>query len=212
VGALPMLSIGLLASFWYSRYLLFTLPPLIVAAVSGWRSMTLRTGSFGRPLRFAALALCVGFMGWQSALLVLDPAAARWSAVDRFQYFEGWGSGYGYPEAARFVLAAAVAPAVIYSLDGHGAYQLCNYLPAEWHSRVSPIFYGSDGKELPGEAAKTRNLLGHTPAWIVVPEPLLQHYLDSAFGATQAVRLPLRRIAQFDKPGSRGKLAIYDVR
>ena len=35
MGAGPMLAIGLLAHFWYSRYLLFTLPPLIIGAVAG---------------------------------------------------------------------------------------------------------------------------------------------------------------------------------
>jgi len=56
--------------------------------------------------------------------------------VDRFQYFEGWSSGYGYPEAAKFVLEPPGAPLMIYSLDGHSAYQLLTYLPAAWTSRV----------------------------------------------------------------------------
>jgi hypothetical protein len=211
VGALPMLGIGLLAKFWYSRYLLFTLPPLIVGAVCGWR----RLAQHARPLQLAVesavLAVCVGFMGYQSALLIFYPAAASWSALDRFQYFEGWGSGYGYPEAARFVLEARDAPQIVYSLDGHSAYQLRNYLPAQWSSRVRPIFYGPDGKALGSETARFENLLNRTPAWIIIPEQLLQGYLDSSFGRTNSARINLRRIATFDKPGSRARLAIYDV-
>jgi 4-amino-4-deoxy-L-arabinose transferase-like glycosyltransferase len=216
-GALPLLGIGLLATFWYSRYLLFTFPPLIVAAVAGWQDLSRRAGAFTQPLKWAALAACVGFMGRQSALLILDPAAARWSPVDRFQYFTGWGSGFGYPEAAQFVLAAQNTPAMIYSLDGHSAYQLRTYLPAEWHGRVSPIFYGADGQELRSEAAKLHNLLGRTPVWIIIPEPLLQYYLTSTFGtstfgAASGAQLQLQRIAEFNKPGAQGKLAIYEVR
>src|SRR5277367_5259346 len=105
VGALPMLTIGLLAEFWYSRYLLFTLPPLILAAVCGWRSLSLRTGRLQRPFQTGALTVCAVFMGHQSALIILDPLAANWSSLDRYQYFEGPGSGYGYAEAARFILA-----------------------------------------------------------------------------------------------------------
>ena len=224
VGVLPLLGIGLLAKFWYSRYLLFTLPPLIVGAVSGWRRLSQHARVLARtdvsrcrrvllrlPVESAALAACVGFMGYQSALLIFDPPAATWSALDRFQYFEGWGSGYGYPEAARFVLGARDAPQMIYSLDGHSAYQLRNYLPAQWSSRVSPIFYGPDGKALGSQTARLENLLNHTPAWIIIPEPLLQGYLDSSFGRADSARINLQRIATFDKPGSRARLAIYDV-
>jgi 4-amino-4-deoxy-L-arabinose transferase-like glycosyltransferase len=211
VGALPLLAIGLLATFWYSRYLLFTLPPLIVAAVAGWQDLSRRARPL-QPLKWAALAVCVGFMGRQSALLILDPAAASWSPLDRFQYFQGWGSGFGYPEAARFVVEAQQMPAMIYSLDGHSAYQLRTYLPAEWRGRVSPIFYGQDGRELRSEAAKVSNLRGRAPAWIIIPEPLLQYYLSSTFGQAWSAQLQLRRIAEFNKPGAQGKLAIYDVR
>jgi 4-amino-4-deoxy-L-arabinose transferase-like glycosyltransferase len=211
VGVLPMLGIGLLARFWFSRYLLFTLPPLIVGAVSGWRHLLQHAGRWRVPVELAVLTVSVGFMGHQSALLILDPAAASWSPVDRFQYFEGWSSGYGYPEAARFVLESRDAPQTIYSLDGHSAYQLRNYLPAQWGSRVRPIFYGPDGKTLPGEAARLENLLNSTPAWIIIPEQLLQTYLDSSFGRTHSAQINLQRIATFDKPGSRARLAIYDV-
>jgi hypothetical protein len=210
-GALPLLAIGFLATFWYSRYLLFTLPPLIVAAVSGWHIVSLRARPVGPVLGCAALLVCVALMGHQSALLILDPAAARWSPLDRFQYFAGWGSGYGYPEAAQFVLAAPDAPPMIYALDGHSAYQLRNYLPARWGGRVSPIFYGPDGKVLLSEADRMKNLLLHTPAWIIIPAPLLQRYLDSTFGRANLQRLQLRQVAGFDKPGGRAQLAIYAV-
>jgi hypothetical protein len=211
VGAVPMICIGFLAAFWFPRYLLFTLPPLIVAAVSGWRSLALRTGRFRQPIQFVALSVCVAFMGYQSALIVFDPAAARWSPVDRFQYFEGWSSGYGYPEAAKFVLETPDVPSMIYSLDGHSAYQLLTYLPAAWRSRVKPIFYGQDGKTLGSDDARLANLLSSTPAWIIISDQLLQWYLDSSFGQTNLDRIDLRPIASFDKPGSHGRLGIYAV-
>jgi Dolichyl-phosphate-mannose-protein mannosyltransferase len=211
VGAVPMLCIGLLAAFWFPRYLLFTLPPLIIAAVSGWRSLALRAGRFRQPIQFVMLSACVGFMGYQSALILFDPAAARWSRVDRFQYFEGWSSGYGYPEAAKLILETSNPALMIYSLDGHSAYQLLTYLPAAWKSRVKPIFYGQDGKTLNSEDARLANLLSHTPAWIIISEQLLQGYLDSSFGRNNLAQIDLRLIASFDKPGSHGRLAIYTV-
>lgn len=211
VGAVPMLCIGFLAAFWFPRYLLFTLPPLIVAAASGWRSLSLRAGRFRQPIRFAILSVCAGFMGYQSALVIFNPAAARWSPVDRFQYFEGWSSGYGYPEVAKFLLETPDVPLMIYSLDGHSAYQLLTYLPAAWRSRVKPIFYGRDGKALSSEDARLANLLSRTPAWIVISDQLLQWYLDSSFGRVNLDRIDLRKIASFDKPGSHGRVGIYAV-
>jgi hypothetical protein len=100
---------------------------------------------------------------------------------------------------------------MIYSLDGHSAYQLLTYLPPAWKSRVKPIFYGQDGKALNSEDARLANLLSRTPAWIIISEQLLQGYLDSSFGLINLDQINLRQIASFDKPGSHGRLAIYAV-
>jgi hypothetical protein len=217
-GLLPMLAIGMLAQSWYPRYLLFTLPPLIVCAVWGWRSLAVRGGRFGLVFVMTIGAVCVACMGQQSALLILDPPAARWSPVDRAQYIEGPGSGYGYQQAAEFVRTAPGAPLMLYSLDGHSAYQLRTYLPMDWNHRVEPIFYGQDGKLLSSEAARLENLLGVPgPVWIIVAEPLLQRYLESTLGRNGLEQIRLRRLAAFDKPGSprsltpRAQLALYEV-
>jgi hypothetical protein len=211
VGAVPMLLIVGLAEFWFSRYLLFTLPPLIVAAVCGWRSLASRAGRWRRLSERAALAVCVVFMVRQTALLILEPTAASWSPLDRYQYLEGPGSGYGYPQAASFILGARAVPPNVYSLDGHSAYQLRNYLPPQWSTRVSPIFYGADGKELRGEAERLANLLSRTPAWLIISPQLLHLYLTSSFGEKDLDRLQLREIIGFDKPGRRSQLALYEV-
>ena len=211
MGAVPMLAIGLFATFWFSRYLLFTLPPLIVCAVSGWRSLPLRTKAIRLPLELTALTVCVGFMGYQSAWLIFDPSSATWSRVDRVQYFEAPGSGFGFPEAARFVLGSPTAPRMIYSLDGFSAQQLLTYLPANWRGRVKPIYYGDGGELLPSDEARLKNLLKHTPEWLIVPEQLLPSDLASNFGRLTADQIKLRQMAAFDKPGLHTRLAIYEV-
>jgi 4-amino-4-deoxy-L-arabinose transferase-like glycosyltransferase len=209
-GAIPMLVIGLLAKFWFSHYLLFTLPPLIIAAVSGWRSLALRAPRYTRTIELAVLALCLYCMGLQSARLILDPLSANWSPLDRFQYIEGWGSGYGYPEAAQFLLRTPAAPRMIQSLDGHSAYQLRTYLPAAWRQRVRPVIYDERGETLRSADALLANLLAQVPAWIIVPVQLVPYYMTALFG-DQADRIGLRQIARFDKPGARAQLAIYEV-
>jgi 4-amino-4-deoxy-L-arabinose transferase-like glycosyltransferase len=211
MGFIPMAAIGWLPDFWFPRYLLFTLPPLIVGAVAGWRAVSAHARQFGWAVECSVLVVCVVLMGRQSALIVLNPLAASWSAVDRFQYFEGWGSGYGYPEAARYILQARDAPQVIFSLDGHSAFQLLAYLPKQWSQRVRTIAYAEDGKELRSEQARLDNLFEHPPAWIVIPEPLLHTYLDATFGKAGQNQIQLRRIARFDKPGGRVQLALYQA-
>jgi 4-amino-4-deoxy-L-arabinose transferase-like glycosyltransferase len=213
VGALPMLAIGMLTQFWFSRYLLFTLPPLIVAAVDGWRSLAvhLHLGRLRRPFEWAALALCLAFILPQTVHLVLEPTAANWSRLDRYQYLEGTGSGYGYPEAARFILAASAAPSVVYALDGHSAYQLRNYLPPAWNARVTPIYYAPDGKELFSEEARFENLSARGPAWLIIPQQLLSRLLVSSFGEANTTRVGLRQLALFNKPGQRTQLALYEI-
>jgi len=211
VGALPMLLIGLFAQFWFSRYLLFTLPPLIVCAVSGWRSLALHCRQFRLPVEVGALAVCAGYLGHQSALIIFDPVSANWSPVDRFQYFEAPGSGFGYPEAAKFVVEAPVEPRMIYSLDGYSAYQLLTYLPAKWIGRVKSIYYGGHGEALRSNEARLRNLMGAAPVWIIVPEQLLQGDLETNFGRLSHDEINLRQIAEFAKPGLHARLAIYEV-
>jgi Dolichyl-phosphate-mannose-protein mannosyltransferase len=211
VGGAPMLAIGWLTAYWFSRYLLFTLPPLIIAAACGWRRISVRVPRYPWLVGAVVFALSAAFMVPQSVRLIVDPLTARWSPLDRFQYFEAWASGYGYPEAAQFLLSAAHAPRMIYALDGHSAYQLRTYLPAAWGARVQPVVYGDDGKQLRTEQARLDHLLRHSPAWIVVSDQVLPWYLKTDFGARSVDRLKLREIARFSKPGTRAQVVIYEV-
>jgi hypothetical protein len=209
-AAVPMLAIAAFASFWFSRYLLFTLAPLIIVATAGWCALAARARPMlARPVLAALCVACLALMGHQSVLIVLDPTAASWSPVDRFQYFEGWSSGYGYPEAAAFLLAAPAPPPNVFALDGHSAYQLRSYLPRAWSSRINSIDYGPEGRLLRTRRERLENLLRAERAWIIIPEPLLQRYLDASLPADN--HLQLRLIAAFDKPGARTRLAIYEA-
>ncbi len=209
LGAVPMLGIGLLSAFWYSRYLLFTLAPLGIVAVLGWYRLAQSSRYWRRAIELLPLLTVAVLMGSQSWRLIRSPADARWSAVDRFQYFEGWGSGYGYPEAARYLLGAAPAPAAVFALDGHSACQLASYLPRAWQHRVRTIYEGPHGERLTTIDARRANLVLAGAAWLIVPQPLLQRDLESSFGQVDPV--DSRLLAQFRKPGARASLGIYAV-
>jgi hypothetical protein len=208
-GVVPMALIAGGAQFWYSRYLLVALPPLVIGAVLGWARLADRAGRFRGLVLGGVLATCALLMGKQSALLIIDPVAASWSKVDRIQYVEGPSSGYGFPEAAAFLVAAHDAPARIYSLDGHSSYQLRSYLPPSWTARVEPIFYGSTGKRLLTSEGRLAHLVANAPAWVVISDQVLSHYLESTFGPEGARRIEVRPVALFDKPGGHARLGIY---
>jgi len=210
-GLALILAIEFFTKFWYPRYLLFTLPPLIVASALGWESISLRLGRARRVIELSVLAICVVYMGRQSVLLITDPLAARWSRLDRIQYLEGWSSGYGYPEAAKFLVQSINPPAMVYSLDGHSAHQLLAYLPTEWADRVKPIMYGPNQQVLRTEAARLENLFAHKSAWIVIARQLLPSYLESTFGRASLDRIGLHELAEFNKPGVRSQLVLYEV-
>ena len=224
-GLIPLLLISLYAHFWFSRYLLFTLPPLFVASVCGWHRLSDHAGrdrTWMLSIRYrnwviaAALIAGIALMERQSLRLILDPLKARWSPVDRFQYIEGWSSGYGYPEAARYLVTAATPRTTVYALDGHSAEQLLTYLPGDWGNAVRPIFYGPDGQVLRTEAQRLHHLLealklSPQDVWIVAAPQLLPRYLESTFGTAGARQLVLQLRAQFDKPGGRSQIAFYVV-
>jgi hypothetical protein len=56
-----------------------------------------------------------------------------------------------------------------------------------------------------------RNLLSRAPVWIIAPEQLLPGDLASSFGRLDVDQIHLRQIAEFDKPGSRTRLGLYEV-
>ena len=210
-GLLPLLAIGFIARFWFSRYLLFALPPLMISAVYGWGSLAARAGRFAQPLKATVLAAVLGIMAWQSTLLIVDPVRARWSRIDRFQYIEGWSSGYGYPEAAGFLLSASDVPSLIYSLDGHSAAQLLTYLPAEWSTRVRAIRDTQVISTSREQRACADTLLNVRSSWVIAPAQLVRQNLLSVLGPSCPEPLELRTIAQFDKPGLRTQIGIYEI-
>ena len=73
LAAVPLLAIGTLASFWFSRYLLFTLPPLIVLAVAGWNALYVKCACGRGAIQQADWLRS----RWRRCA---SPAATRWAA------------------------------------------------------------------------------------------------------------------------------------
>jgi 4-amino-4-deoxy-L-arabinose transferase-like glycosyltransferase len=96
---------------WFPRYILPSAPFLLLLAARAIGQITERAGSWpmpGGPLRrlFIPLLLLVAALPALSFdyWLIFNPQRAPFAQVDRWQYLEGWVAGYGYPEAAKFII------------------------------------------------------------------------------------------------------------
>ena len=112
--ALPFVLFALFSQPWSARYVLPTLPPLLVLISGGVD----RVASRLRP-DIAAAVLLTGltsssFFSFDRALL-LDPARAPFPFDDKLQLVTGWPSGYGVRDiAARLEHEAEGGPTLVY--------------------------------------------------------------------------------------------------
>jgi 4-amino-4-deoxy-L-arabinose transferase-like glycosyltransferase len=202
MGLMPMLGIILISSWWAGRYLLFCLPPLIIASVIGWQKLLARLPQL-RVARLAGAALalgCAGLFAWQSALLIVDPTVARWSARDREQYITGWPSGYGYAELAAYLRRQPQVPPTVYAFEVGTAFQLREYLPDDWDPRIQQTVL-VDGLHF-DDLQRRAYVVQQAPAWLVTPE---------ALAPSDPYRAHLRELARFPRPGSEVAVTLYEV-
>jgi hypothetical protein len=110
VALVPVAVLVPTATTWYPRYVLFVaLPALILAAhaLVGLidlllARMELRAVARAAALGGAATAVLVAALA-NDFRLWTDPRLARMPAIDRFQYVDGWPSGYGVRETVTRV-------------------------------------------------------------------------------------------------------------
>ena len=95
-----------LSFYWYPRYILFATVPFLVLAARCLVLLAERAARLaGRPpvwlaaLLAAALVPAIRF----DAALLADPAQAPLPRLERFQYVDGFSSGYGCPEAVAWL-------------------------------------------------------------------------------------------------------------
>jgi len=191
-GFLPWLGIILIAREWSSRYLLFSIPALLIGAVDGW-ALVLRN----QWVKGFLLAIPLLYFAHQSALLVLNPPAARWSESDRWAYISGWPSGYGYVEAARYLcLSGSTLP--VYALEVGTAMQLALSLPSGCQIEIRQL-HVVDGRPIPPEERWVL-FLENCPALLITPD---------APGPSDELQAHLQYIVGFEKPGSQAWVTLY---
>jgi hypothetical protein len=110
----PLLAFILVGFHLFPRYVLLATIPFLVLAARGLCALEAYLGhrlGFSPAQRLASsLLLAVLVAGpslARSRLLLIDPSRARLPRADRFQYIDGWPSGYGWAEAAECVREVA---------------------------------------------------------------------------------------------------------
>lgn len=118
---LPIILFALLSQPWSARYILPTLPPLIILLAGGFVRVAERLA----PARPAAPAFVLAALISVQALafdrhLLVDPARAPFPADDRHQLVSGWPAGYGVREIAERLRREAATGPVTAHVDTGG--------------------------------------------------------------------------------------------
>jgi hypothetical protein len=113
---LPLFVFALVSQPWSARYILPTLPALLVLIAGGVEKVAARFKPGLSSAVALVLTLGVSFQGLTfDRYLLLDPARAPFPPDDRHQLVTGWPSGYGVREAAsRLRREAARRPLVVF--------------------------------------------------------------------------------------------------
>ncbi len=128
-AVLPVVAQIILArQHWFSRYVVAFGPPLLLLAALGLvrfchyfikisRERLRWTGAFAVGIGLLLCAICVSPFIKIDQDLINNPAQAAIATKDRWQYIEGWPSGYGVKETIDYVRDLAAQNAVLLYID-----------------------------------------------------------------------------------------------
>lgn len=128
-AALPVVAQIILArQHWFSRYVVAFGPPLLLLAALGLvrlchyfiqmsRERLRWTGGFAVGIGLLLCVVCVAPLLKIDADLINNPTQAAIAPKDRWQYIEGWPSGYGIQETINYIRGLAAQDAVLLYID-----------------------------------------------------------------------------------------------
>jgi hypothetical protein len=185
------------AAVWYPRYVVFVTVPFLSLAAGLLAEIHARAR--GRPARAAALAatatVFVPAVVWDAQVL-RESSSARLPEVDRWQYVEGWPSGYGWRESFELLARQKdkdARPLRVVTERQHWT------LKAYFIGRSDVAVRGFD-LESPSTIEKALAWVGEGQGWLVTSGPV-------------PPRLPpglvLRHAGGFTKPGRAGAVNVY---
>lgn len=196
-GAAPVAVMAVVARTWFSRYVFLCAPFAVLAVVLAIVNLSeLRQSGWFKKLITAALLILisVGALS-QDTLLIRKPSEFAWAADDRWQYIEGWPSGYGLNDAVDYLKRSAKAtPDLTVLVDQNIGFPRDGLLLAGFSK---PIRFVDGTKHLPKIHDEKRLHL------YIVDEPRLN---QPRFLRDHRNWMP---VASFPKPGKKSSWQIY---
>ncbi len=204
---IPFLLFALFSKPWSARYVLPTLPPLLILMSGGLQAISSRIGPRSRTPLIVTLAALVSLSGLAfDRQLMADPSRAPFPADDRHQLVTGWPAGYGVRElATRLLLEADEGPLTAF-VDIGGTRTVATSLPIllgpEPSIRVVEGDFGSDDfrSEMARAAARGRIFA------ILGPRPMDLPFVSMVEGAT------VDRVEVYSRPGGEWAATLFRLR
>lgn len=113
---LPILFQAAIAKVFTSRYLLYTIPPLLVIAAFALDSLRRR---LPRTRGILLVTAFLFFAAFRSLVLLTEPIKAYLPWETRNGYFEEWTAGYGQKEVADYLISRAKDRTIVVGTEGY---------------------------------------------------------------------------------------------
>ncbi|MBK5257529.1 MAG: glycosyltransferase family 39 protein [Vicinamibacteria bacterium] len=127
---IPFLLFAFFSKPWSARYVLPTLPPLLILISGGLEALAAQVKSSARTPLVLGLSMMVAFPGlFFVRELVFDPSRAPFPSDDRHQLVSGWPAGYGVRELSIRLLQEADAGPLTAFVDTGGTRTIATSLP-----------------------------------------------------------------------------------
>ncbi len=114
----PMMLFMALLKTFTARYLLSSIPPLIIIAGFGLTEVLSRFKKRTIIYSLAAVVLLLPLPIYFDYLLLTNPQAAPLPNEERIGYFEDWTAGYGFKQIANFLIDQSSKRSVVVGTEG----------------------------------------------------------------------------------------------
>lgn len=202
----PLVLFALLSEPWSARYILPTLPPLLILIAGGIDAVSSRLNTGRADVASLALALAISLQGLLFDIqLFKDPSSARFPADDRHQLVTGWPSGYGVREAAlRLEKESEGGPALVF-VDTGGTRTLSTSLAVllARHPRLT-LVEGDFATSAIREAVAAEALKGTVFAILGPRSPGLDF-------RSLMEGVPVERVEVYERPGGEWAATLFRV-
>ena len=117
---LPLLANAAFAKVFTARYILFTLPPLILLIAVGINYFFIKTRKYfhSRFLQISFFAVCLSFNLYWIYHLSFNPFTATLPSTET-GYLSGWTSGWGIKSASEYLISRSRLANVIVGTEGY---------------------------------------------------------------------------------------------